>query len=347
MRIGICDDDEETRKKIYSIISMTLFKYTDPDFVYYSDGEEVVEAVKKNKFAVDLLFLDINMPKLDGLKTAAFLRHKRVDVDIVFLTASKEKVFEGYTYKAVAYCIKPVEKAGLEQVIERYMQDKDSHPDCLNVPVNGVRESILIDRIQYIDSQTRKVTVHTLAEDYTFYSKLDDIEKMLEGHDFLRCHQSYMVNRKMIDSINRSEIIVAGVSVPVSRKYYDKVQGINKPESSVKITKSLAMNREEGGAVIFTKGSLLGLILRIRADRNITLGSDAVQSDVVVAGENVSGLHCAVLYRAEQGDYVIRDYSRTGVFKGDGERIPSNEGVIFEKGAELRLGGDENIIRLG
>ena len=115
----------------------------------------------------------------------------------------------------------------------------------------------------------------------------------------------------------------------------------------VHVTKSLAMNRDEAGALVFTKGKLLGVIIRIRDGKEITLGRDAVKADVVVAEKTISRLHCRVIYHKDLRSYSVYDYSKNGVFLGDGSRLPFKQEVEIASGEELWLGNADNIIRLG
>lgn len=225
LRIGICDDDRNTREKLHEVISQTLFQYTDMEFVYYEDGEEVIDALKMNDFNIDLLFLDIHMRRTDGMKTADIIRKQAIDVDIIFMTISGDKVFEGYKYKAFAYCLKPVESSTVQEVLIQYIEEKNESSDCINIAINGKRIRIPLNKIRYFESQKRKVTVHTLTDDYTFYAKLDEIEEVLSSEKFFRCHQSYIVNRDMIDSMTRTEITMGKDTIPMSRRYYGLNRG--------------------------------------------------------------------------------------------------------------------------
>ena len=71
IHIGICDDEKGMQKQIYDIVQHELFKYDDAEYTYYSSGKEVIEAIEADDFYCDLLLLDINMPKTDGLSTAS------------------------------------------------------------------------------------------------------------------------------------------------------------------------------------------------------------------------------------------------------------------------------------
>lgn len=225
LKIGICEDDKATREKLHDEISRTLFQYTEMEFEYFEDGDEVIDAVEKGELQLDLLLLDIHMKNSDGMKTADIIRSRGVDVDIIFMTVSEKHVFEGYKYKAFAYCLKPVETSTIRDTLIQYVREKDESSDCINVAINGRKIKIPLNKIRYFESEKRKVTAHTLTEDYTFYSKLDEIAEVLDDEKFFRCHQSYIVNRDMIDSMSRTEIVVDGLTVPMSRKYYEMNKG--------------------------------------------------------------------------------------------------------------------------
>ncbi len=223
LHLGICEDDRGDQKKIYDLVSRTLFKYEDSEYRYFSDGREVVEAIRKEDFDLDLLFLDIHMPECDGLETARYIRENEIDVDIIFVTVSAEHVFDGYRFRAFSYLLKPVEEGRISDEIDRYIAERGSLSRCLHVNINGRREQILLDRVLYFMGEGRKVGIcqKNQRESVSFYAKLCDVEAMLENQDFVRCHQSYLVNRRYIKSFSRTEINVGGERVPISRKYAD------------------------------------------------------------------------------------------------------------------------------
>lgn len=115
----------------------------------------------------------------------------------------------------------------------------------------------------------------------------------------------------------------------------------------VHVTKSLAMNREDSGALVFTKGMLLGSIIRIRDGKEITIGRDAAKSDIVINSMTISRLHCKVMYQKLTGCYKIVDYSKNGVYTSDGKRLPAGEEVEIASGEELWLGDEDNMMILG
>lgn len=224
LQISICDDDKEQQKKIYEMVSREVFAYDDAKFVYFSSGEQLIDAIKKDGFSSDLLFLDINMEGKNGLQVAEYIRQNNIDTDIIFVTVSTEHVFDGYTYNAFSYIVKPVLQERLEKELKRYMENKFSHSNCLHVTINNRRERILLDQVLYFEGEARKIHAHQQEESQTFYAKVGDLEETLSGHNFIRCHQSYLVNKKYITRCTRNEIYLGTEKIPVSRKYLEQVR---------------------------------------------------------------------------------------------------------------------------
>ena len=226
LRIGICDDDKEYREKIYDLIIPSILSYDDADVEFYDTGQQVVESIENGNFNRDLLFLDINMPDRDGLDTAKFIRENNVDVDIIFVTVSTDHVFDGYTYKAFSYILKPVDGNRLDEEIGRYMAERFKCTNCLHITVNNRKEQIFLDKVYYFEGEGRKIRIHQKDDDISFYAKMADLEEMLKQYGFVRCHQSYIVNKKYVTGCSRTEVKIGEEILPVSRKYQENVKDI-------------------------------------------------------------------------------------------------------------------------
>lgn len=223
--IGICDDNRAHREQLMELISKALFRYDDVTFCGYDSGDALIEAIEDGHFECELLFLDIQMPGRDGLRTAAYIREHRVDVDIIFVTVSTEHVFDGYTYQAFSYLVKPLNEKRLTDELERYMKLKEKGTDCLHVQISGKRVPIFLNRVKYFATEGRKLVAHQLGEeDIAFYAKMNDLQETLQNEDFLRCHQSYLVNAKYVESYSRKEMDVGGELIPIARRYVEEVR---------------------------------------------------------------------------------------------------------------------------
>ena len=235
IHIGICDDDKGMQKQIYDIVQRELFKYDDAEYTYFSSGKEVIDAIEEGSFYCDLLLLDIHMPKTDGLSTAKYIRECQVDVDIIFVTVSQEHVFDGYTFQAFSYLLKPIDGQRLSDEINRYMLQKTKHAECLHITINGRKEQVFLDRVVYFSGEGRKVLIHQRGqEEVSFYGKIGDVEEVLEECHFIRCHQSYLLNQRFIRKYSKTEIELSdGERIPVSRKYINMIEELKKKGESV------------------------------------------------------------------------------------------------------------------
>lgn len=224
--IGICDDEKEYRDMLYEMVIKSMFQFDDVDFKYYGTGSQIAEEIGRNEFKCDLLLLDINMPGKNGLKTAEYIRERRIDVDIIFVTVSVEHVFDGYTYQAFSYLVKPLEYSRLSDELKRYMKLKENTSRCLHVNIGGKKVQIFLDRVKYFAADGRKIFVceRGQKEMISFYAKMSELQEILQKYDFLRCHQSYLVNTRYVQSYSRTEIDVDGEKVPVSRRYIEEVR---------------------------------------------------------------------------------------------------------------------------
>ncbi len=232
--LGICDDEKKHREKIHEMFSRALFAYDEIEVFYFQSAEEVMEAIEHNQFQIDLLLLDIHMPNKSGLNLAEYIRRNRIDVDIIFITISSEHVFDGYTYQAFTYLLKPLEYPRIKEEVKRYMALKNENQDCLHININGRSEKVFLNQVFYISAQGRKVFFHRRDGELSAYAKLNDLEETLSECGFIRCHQSYLINIKFVQSYARMALKVAGEEIPISRRYIESVRD--------------RMKMEEGGA---------------------------------------------------------------------------------------------------
>ncbi len=224
MKIVLCEDDLQYQSEFRNMLSHVLFSGEDIIIECYADGSELIQAVESDTlFYADLIFMDIQMPKLDGMRTAEILREKQIRSDIIFVTAHEEYVFQGYQVHAWDYLLKPVSHQKLKDVMTRYRQEqqwKENHHLLVHRRLGG--EKILLSQVQYFVSERRKIRAvldvpHASVE---FYMKMDELEHQLQQKNFLRCHQSFIVNAGKIQQWDGSGICLSGGErIPVSKRY--------------------------------------------------------------------------------------------------------------------------------
>lgn len=352
LKIGICDDDGTQLEQIHNWINEELFQRTEIEVVRFSSGEEVVAAIEKEQFDVHVLFMDIHMKKLDGMETAKYIREQRMDVDIIFLTVSRQYVYNGYIHKAYAYLLKPVEETTFKKVLNQYVDEWEQDSGYLEVNTFGGMRKIWLNRVLYFTSDVRVIDAHFVNETIRFYGKLDEIEQQITDADFLRCHKSFLVNKNKIDKMSRESVIVHGETIPVSRSRYEemKKRGLfqkNGKDISVARHSSLSKKWDTFGAVVGISGKYTGAIIRIRPNQKIVFGRNHEVADFVLDEQAISRKHCWVQYDSSTKKYYVCDQSTNGIFVNETYYLERDRVVQLNSGEELRFADTENVFKLG
>ena len=220
LSIAICDDEKSICMYIEKRTKNYLAKADiDGKTAVFLDGSELLDACNKQPSQFDIIFLDIKMKTINGVECAKKLREAGVNSLIVFVTSSAEYVFSGYEAKAFRYIM----KNDLENAFDRILSDciaelKKQATAFFPYKAGTTIRNIPLNDITFFESKLRQITIHTKNENLTFYGKLDDIEKELSDKDFIRIHQSFLVNASKIASLNKETVeISCGSILPVSK----------------------------------------------------------------------------------------------------------------------------------
>ena len=229
-RIAVCDDEKHFRKRIREI----LIDYLDKNGILYEidefeSGKDFI-SLGINLAKYNIVFLDINMDELDGMETAQKIRKVSNDVFIVFVTAFITCALQGYSVGAVRYILK--NNVNFTELIFECM-------DAISIKMNYVvkkkefsfnegTKMVSLERLLYIESRLHKLEFYIMEDTlskYSLYSKLDEMEKELEGNDFIRIHQSYLVNMKHIAKVSRYEALLNnGITLEIPKARYKFVE---------------------------------------------------------------------------------------------------------------------------
>jgi two-component system LytT family response regulator len=183
---------------------------------------------------VQLLFIDINMPDLNGMEFVKSLVHRPY---VVFTTAYSEYAVEGFQVEAVDYLLKPINfadflkaankvKSRIEHSEKNEQQPIKPTANHLFVKSDYKLVRIELDDIKYIESQHEYIKIH-LERNFPVMTQLSlkYIEEQLPADRFMRVHRSYIVNLSKVTVVERSRIVFEGkVFIPVSEQYKDRFQ---------------------------------------------------------------------------------------------------------------------------
>lgn len=211
--VAVCDDEAVYRQQLLRMLEESKIQEhcVVSDF---SSGDALLDACKARIF--DLVFLDIEMPGINGLKTAESIKKQNPDTLIIFISVHESYAFQAFDVRAFQYLVKPINAEKLKKelslaieklcIIRAYYTTPDGE---LNFPIKN---------ILYIDVQDHTLTIHA-NENFSFRGKMDDEERRLSVHQFIRCHKSYLVNPMFIREIKDLSIYLhTGECIPISKR---------------------------------------------------------------------------------------------------------------------------------
>lgn len=215
--IAICDDEEKYRLELKTILNKLLIN-VDCDIDTFSDGN-ILEADFRDK-PYDLVFLDIEMPELDGITLAKKLRSLSDKVYIVFLTSHIEYALEGYEVNALRYLTKPVNIDKLKEVI-KYVQERETSARQIIIKEDGEKIVVDVNDVIYMEAQNQNVRIVTCTNEHIIRYNISDFEEQLKNDGFFRIHRGYLISLAKVKKLSKGDVIMElgkdEVSLPVSR----------------------------------------------------------------------------------------------------------------------------------
>lgn len=228
LRCLLIDDEAPALKVLQSHISNTIGLE-----IVASCNSAVEATVVLHEKQVDLVFLDIKMPKLIGTN---FLRSLTSPPKVVFVTAYREYAAESYDLDAVDYLVKPVSferflkavskvKRLLGQEVpamsDEYIRNAEAF---IYLKVDKAMQKVLINEILYVESWKDYVEVFlSTGKHFLVKQSISSVENILSEHRFLRVHRSYIISLEKMSGYNHSCIQIGAKEIPIGRSYKQKV----------------------------------------------------------------------------------------------------------------------------
>ena len=168
----------------------------------------------------DILLLDIEMGKMDGVTMARQVRRENDMVQIIFITGYSDYIAEGYEVAALHYLIKPVNRQKLFSVFDRASEKLVQNERCLNLALPGEMIRLPMHEIKYLDVYQNYVTVHA-KQDYTVKRALREFEPLLDDR-FFKTGRALIVNLTYISRVTKMEVSLSdGTILPLPRGAYE------------------------------------------------------------------------------------------------------------------------------
>ncbi|MDX1956119.1 MAG: LytTR family DNA-binding domain-containing protein [Chitinophagaceae bacterium] len=225
LRCLIIDDEPLARKGLREYVSEHDFLELVGEFDNPLKAMEVLHSGH-----IDLLFLDIQMPKLSGLDLLRTLKDPPMTI---LTTAYSEYAVEGFELEVVDYLVKPI---GSERFVKAVWRARDlfelkqsnkavntSGQDHFFIKSDNKLVRILFDDLLYAEALQNYVTLHTVSKKYITYLTFRSVEDYLPADRFIRVHKSYIVSASRIDSIEGNDIRIGEHYIPISRNLKEEV----------------------------------------------------------------------------------------------------------------------------
>lgn len=216
IHIAICDDEIDMSNQIKVFVSDFFHKKNrEITIQLFSCGEELL----KYDGQIDILFLDIQMKGMDGIKTARKLRADKFRGFLIFITVLKEMVFQSFEVQTYDYLVKPIQEKQFKRTMERlYASMQNASEDSLLVQKGYEGRIIQKNDIVFCEIIDRKIYLNLISDEVIdYYDRIENLETKLDNH-FFRCHRSYLINLKHLKGYqNGTAYMDNGKKIPVSR----------------------------------------------------------------------------------------------------------------------------------
>lgn len=218
MRIAICDDEEVQQK----LVKKYLEEWAEKNNVLlevklFLSGENFLFQWEDDK-NYDLLILDIEMGRLNGMELAVEIRRQNEELPILFVTGYDRYMAQGYEVSALHYLLKPIHKEKFFAVMDKLNRKEKQEPKLLFQTESGAI-SLPVSKVWYLEARGHQCILYTADEEYVLHSSISAIVQYLSDYpEFVRCHRSYLVNVRHISAIIKPEVILDDKRrLPVSR----------------------------------------------------------------------------------------------------------------------------------
>jgi two-component system LytT family response regulator len=218
--IAICDDDKEMIDAIKECISEYSTEHSvEYDVHSFRGGEKLLET----KLSFDLIFLDIEMGDIDGLKTAQLFREIDKKARIVYVTNHSEFALRSYAVHPFDFVVKPFDKERIYSVLgelSRYLTENAEKEAVIQLKGEDGPLLLSLKNIYAFEyTGNRRITVYTKSEKYRIKGSLSDIFALVDSENFVSPHKSFIVNMEHIDKLNNFTLYTTnGIEVPVAQK---------------------------------------------------------------------------------------------------------------------------------
>lgn len=217
LNIAIVDDNQDDRTRLSTYVSEYLNSIGEKfTLSLYERGLNFLDDFKK---LFNVVFLDIEMPVMNGLEVSKKLRELDANVSIIFVTNFGSLAINGYDVQALDFLVKPVKSLDVKECLKKVMANQKSEDGNKKIVVrikHGYK-ALMASEIVYIEVRKHDLFFHCLNETCNSRGVLKDLENELNGLSFVKCSNCYLINLHYVDSLVGDQVLLPHQSLPISR----------------------------------------------------------------------------------------------------------------------------------
>ncbi len=216
IRIAIVEDDPAVRDQLVGYVHRYERQYGKMfELTTFADGDEIVSDYRA---VYDIILLDVQMRRMDGMAAAEAIRKVDQDVILIFITNMAQFAIRGYAVDALDYVLKPVPyfafSRQLQKAVERLQRRQKTF---LTVPVEGGLRRVDVASLYYLESEGHYVRLYTEDGELLTPGSLKAYEEKLANKPFVRCNSGYLVNLAQVLAVQQNNVQVGPYTLQISR----------------------------------------------------------------------------------------------------------------------------------
>lgn len=232
IKIGICEMGENNNRKIYKkLMEYERIQKTLFEIICWSSGEQLCNYLMSGK-TIDLLFLSIELPKINGIAVSYFIRNimNNMKIQIVFMANTDKYAMGLFKMHPFDFILKPIKQTAIEEVMNHYFRYIGLKNSCFIYQRNNHIFRCFYYNIMYFCSNNRKVKIVLHNGEEEFYGKIIDIKEKLPK-EFIQIHQSFIINYFFIkqyayDYVVLSDNTILSISRPYRAEVKEKIEKV-------------------------------------------------------------------------------------------------------------------------